>query len=147
MDKLKGNKMMKGSLVLLLLLCLAAYAHCYGGRGYDPLGNALKAHKSKTFSNLIVQDQSLTEYNYKPVYVAPQDGQKELDSISMLPGQPSVNFSQYSGYVTIDPTAGRALFYYFTEAEDSSDKPLVFWLNGGKNIQSYISFRVLSSMT
>ncbi|KAL2460222.1 Serine carboxypeptidase 24 [Abeliophyllum distichum] len=53
-----------------------------------------------------------------------------------MPGQPKVNFSQYSGYVTVDPTAGRALFYYFTESEDPSSKPLVLWLNGGPGCSS-----------
>ena len=34
-----------------------------------------------------------------------------------LPGQPKgIKFKQYSGYVTVDAKAGRALFYYFTEA-------------------------------
>ncbi|KAL8520664.1 hypothetical protein ACS0TY_011272 [Phlomoides rotata] len=41
--------------------------------------------------------------------------------IVQLSGQPSVNFSQYSEYVIIDPTVGRALFYYFTEAEREVD--------------------------
>jgi len=69
-----------------------------------------------------------------PAYVAPQEGQKEADRIVALPGQPyGVNFDQYSGYVTVDPKAGRALFYYFVESPyNPSTKPLVLWLNGGK---------------
>ncbi|KAJ0084277.1 hypothetical protein Patl1_30129 [Pistacia atlantica] len=40
----------------------------------------------------------------------------ELDKIIALLGQPNgINFNQYSGYVTVDPQAGRALFYYFVE--------------------------------
>jgi len=68
-----------------------------------------------------------------PVYIGPQDGLKDGDVIESLPGQPEgVDFAQYSGYVTVDPTAGRALFYYFTESpQNSSTKPLVLWLNGG----------------
>lgn len=55
------------------------------------------------------------------------------DRIDQLPGQPSnVNFDQYSGYVTVDKKAGRALFYWFIEAtEDAESKPLLLWLNGG----------------
>ena len=58
---------------------------------------------------------------------------KEADKIDALPGQPSgVNFEQYAGYVTVDPVAGRALFYYFVQSpQNSSTKPLVLWLNGG----------------
>ncbi|KAL8541346.1 hypothetical protein ACS0TY_002556 [Phlomoides rotata] len=121
---------MKASFLLLCLFCLAAYAECYGSRGYDPLGRLLKTRKSRKLTNHNT-DGVLTD-QYTPVYVAPQDDLKEADMILELPGQPSVNFSQYSGYVTVDPTVGRALFYYFTEAEDSSSKPLVLWLNGGK---------------
>ncbi|KAK6159366.1 hypothetical protein DH2020_006680 [Rehmannia glutinosa] len=117
------------------LLCLVAYTECYGGRGYDPLGELLKTRKSrKSFDNHLAEDDVSNEYS--PVYVAPQDGLKESDKILRLPGQPSVNFSQYSGYVTVDPKAGRALFYYFAEAEDYSSKPLVLWLNGGPGCSS-----------
>lgn len=75
---------------------------------------------------------------FSPVYLGPQDGLVEEDKIEMLPGQPSgVNFSQYAGYVTVEPKAGRALFYYFVESsQDPATKPLVLWLNGG-NVMKY----------
>nr|GMD95676.1 serine carboxypeptidase-like 45 [Ipomoea batatas] len=53
--------------------------------------------------------------------------------IDSLPGQPSgVNFNQYSGYIVTDKSRGRALFYYFAEAqtEDRFSKPLTLWLGG-----------------
>lgn len=54
------------------------------------------------------------------------------DTISLLPGQPQVNFHHFSGYVSVHQNQDRALFYYFVEAEtDPSSKPLVLWLNGG----------------
>ncbi|KAJ4724616.1 Carboxypeptidase [Melia azedarach] len=70
----------------------------------------------------------------------PQDyGSMELDKIIALPGQPNgANFQQYAGYVTVDPQAGRALFYYFVESpENSSTNPLVLWLNGGPGCSSF----------
>ena len=69
---------------------------------------------------------------YSPVYMGPQDGLKAADKILGLPGQPNgMKFDQYSGYVTVDPKAGRALFYYFAESQNPSTTPLVLWLNGG----------------
>ena len=62
----------------------------------------------------------------------PQQGSKEADKIEELPGQPQIDFDHYSGYITVDAHAGRALFYYFAESpHNSSIKPLVLWLNGG----------------
>ncbi|KAJ7949231.1 Carboxypeptidase [Quillaja saponaria] len=67
----------------------------------------------------------------------PQDGLKEEDRIVSLPGQPQVKFSQYGGFVTLNETAGRALYYYFVEAQHSKDYlPLLLWLNGGPGCSS-----------
>ena len=43
--------------------------------------------------------------------VATGTADQESDRIRELPGQPpNVEFSQYSGYVTVNPARGRALF-------------------------------------
>lgn len=55
-------------------------------------------------------------------------------TITRLPGQPHVEFQQFSGYVTVgdEKKNQKALFFYFVEAEkDAAAKPLVLWLNGG----------------
>ena len=55
------------------------------------------------------------------------------DLVTNLPGQPPVDFQHYAGYVTVNETNGRALFYWFYEAMTKpQDNPLVLWLNGGK---------------
>ncbi|KAL0384184.1 UNVERIFIED_CONTAM: Serine carboxypeptidase II-3 [Sesamum radiatum] len=125
--------MKRAIIVFLSVLCLLASVQCYGGKKRDPLGELIKGQRTKRSASFRAQDAS-TEYS--PVYIAPQNGLKEADEITDLPGQPQVSFSQYSGYVTVDPVAGRALFYWFTESEDSPNKPLVLWLNGGPGCSS-----------
>ena len=72
-------------------------------------------------------------------FVGVESSFSQFDRITQLPGHPPVWFQQYSGYVTVDEKKQKALFYYFAEAElDCASKPLVLWLNGGKEIPASI---------
>nr|XP_043625998.1 uncharacterized protein LOC122597474 [Erigeron canadensis] len=100
---------------------------------YDPLSKFLEVQSYKMMSanqDLIVDDF--------PVLIGSQPGLKKADKISSLPGQPKTSkFNHYSGYVTVDPYHGRALFYYLAESiHTPSKKPLVLWLNGGPGCSS-----------
>ncbi|CAN1190514.1 Serine carboxypeptidase-like 40 [Linum perenne] len=61
---------------------------------------------------------------------------KDGDLIVRLPGQPPVSFTQYGGYVNVDPLTDRNMYYYFAEAQhpNKEELPLVLWLNGVANL-------------
>lgn len=120
-------------LLFLFSIFLNHCSFCYGNQGENLL-RLLKSRKShnppvsKSWIDIGLQVYSPT------ANVMPEDGLMEADKILKLPGQPSnVDFDQYSGYVTVDKHVGKSLFYYFVESpETPSTKPLLLWLNGGK---------------
>ncbi|WZZ57146.1 hypothetical protein YC2023_057253 [Brassica napus] len=63
----------------------------------------------------------------------------ERDLVTDLPGQPDVSFRHYAGYVPVDESNGRAMFYWFFEAMDlPKEKPLVLWLNGARDAFNFL---------
>ncbi|XP_007052442.2 PREDICTED: serine carboxypeptidase-like 40 [Theobroma cacao] len=129
--------MEKNSFILvaffLMLSCMVAPSH--GKKQTQALGDLYRT-KMKGSSGIVT---SLFEpiQSISKASVHPQEGMKEKDRIEKLPGQPDVQFSQYGGYVTVDKSAGRALYYYFAEAQHSKESlPLLLWLNGGPGCSS-----------
>ncbi|PIA46394.1 hypothetical protein AQUCO_01500136v1, partial [Aquilegia coerulea] len=116
---------------LLFSCCLLAYPLTNHANQITYLDKLMKFRKSTNPPNSDAWPHLDISSEYSPVYISPQDGLMEADKIDAMPGQPQgVNFDQYSGYVTVDPTAGRALFYYLAESpENSSTNPLVLQLN------------------
>eukprot|EP01103_Thecamoeba_quadrilineata_P009174 TRINITY_DN18891_c0_g1_i1.p1 TRINITY_DN18891_c0_g1~~TRINITY_DN18891_c0_g1_i1.p1 ORF type:complete len:487 (+),score=66.30 TRINITY_DN18891_c0_g1_i1:3-1463(+) len=62
----------------------------------------------------------------------------EAQQITSLPGyNDSTPISQYSGYITVNQTHGRALFYWLIESlNDPDNAPLVVWFQGGPGCSS-----------
>lgn len=141
------NKLeMKLSSFLLISICQLAFLRSCNANQIDNLNELIKSRKSGSSSH--DADQSSWENDdfaddpFFPVYVGSQAGLMGADEIAALPGQPgegAVAFKQYAGYVSVEPKAGRELFYYFVESpHNSSTKPLLLWLNGGKNLIRYL---------
>eukprot|EP01018_Ginkgo_biloba_P005861 Gb_10864 [translate_table: standard] len=125
--------------VFLLVLLAIPSTHQLDQRG--ALKKLLKAKRSHNINmNTKWSSRSYTVSSSRAVESVKDQKQSDIiDLIKALPGQPSnVKFKQYGGYVTVDSSSGRALFYYFSEAiEDPSTKPLLLWLNGGPGCSSF----------
>ncbi|KAL4271578.1 hypothetical protein GQ457_13G020080 [Hibiscus cannabinus] len=135
---------MKVTIKLLLLLLSSHFSSflisCKGNQ-IDNLNRLIESRKSSSppHPELWAELGDQEDGHNSQVYVGSHKGLMQGDKINTLPGQPEgVDFDQYAGYVTVDPIAHRALFYYFVESpENSSGKPLVLWLNGGPGCSSF----------
>ncbi|KAI4323459.1 hypothetical protein L6164_023062 [Bauhinia variegata] len=123
----------KHSFWVFLFILILSLAKSHGSRQAQTLRFW---HKPAMFEGVDSSDLFKAEELAEDEFEAyPQESLKEKDRIERLPGQPEVKFSQYGGYVTVDKFAGRALYYYFVEAQRSKDSlPLLLWFNGGTYI-------------
>ncbi|KAF3446693.1 hypothetical protein FNV43_RR11873 [Rhamnella rubrinervis] len=135
--------MMQLSVLVRWLLLLCCHCSCINAHQINSLNKLINSRRSQNPPDPrpwvgLDEKIKMMMHDHHGVYTANQYGLKEADKIDGLPGQPrEVDFDQYSGYVTVDPKGGKALFYYFVESpQNSSAKPLVLWLNGGPGCSS-----------
>ncbi|XP_071933374.1 serine carboxypeptidase-like 40 isoform X1 [Coffea arabica] len=125
----------KTQILLLSALLLSSLVLKTPGKSCSEADYQFFKAKSKPVSNIDISHFTAFKKPPEPI----QEGLKEKDIIHKLPGQPPVSFKQYGGYITINATVGRALYYYFTEAQDTmvaKDLPLLLWLAGGPGCSS-----------
>ena len=86
---------------------------------------------------LVFASQSLRCYSASAGY-----SEQERDRVAFLPGQPkSPQVSHFSGHITVNEKNGRALFYWFFQAQEQpARKPLLLWLNGGSCLITSFTF-------
>ncbi|KAL5677676.1 hypothetical protein ACJX0J_013807, partial [Zea mays] len=134
------------SVLLLIIICAAAALRADASQA-DRLREFIRSRRNSpsddkgsfkvtNLAQRVATSSLLSTSSYSD---SEQSAMKAADKITSLPGQPDgVDFDQYAGYVTVDETNGRALFYYFVEApQDASTKPLLLWLNGGPGCSSF----------
>jgi hypothetical protein len=57
----------------------------------------------------------------------------------LIPGYNGPPMSQFAGYITVDETNGRNLFYWLIESQSNPDTaPLVVWFQGGPGCSGLI---------
>lgn len=127
---------------ILLILMLHSLNLNYGATTIDQAGllTAFRRTKMESPGKYSIDEKWLNNVSFE-VEEETTTRNMEDDLIKKgLPGQPfPVKFKQYAGYISVDKSTGRSLFYYFTEAfNDPSSKPLILWLNGGKFFESYL---------
>ena len=51
------------------------------------------------------------------------------------------SFNQYSGYITVNETLGKKLYYWFVESQDNPAKdPVLLWMQGGPGCSGLLGF-------
>ncbi|XP_047337841.1 serine carboxypeptidase 1-like [Impatiens glandulifera] len=134
-------------LSILTVIFLLTLSHALGYLFDDQIARLMtmkiaKIFTNRTNSNQTEWDPTIWDNEELEEHISHNVGEKEDDRIIYnnlgLPGQPkTVSFKQYAGYVKVDKSKGRHMFYYFAEAVHSpSQKPLVLWLNGGPGCSS-----------
>ena len=59
--------------------------------------------------------------------------------VTSLPGYTGPQLTQYTGYITVNETQGKNIFYWFIESQNNpSTDPLVVWFQGGPGCSGLI---------
>ncbi|XP_048430042.1 serine carboxypeptidase-like 20 isoform X2 [Pyrus x bretschneideri] len=79
---------------------------------------------------------------YTFLSILPTQSAPQSALVTQIPGfSGTLPSKHYAGYVTVDQSHGRNLFYYFVESEGKpAEDPVVLWLNGGPGCSSLDGF-------
>jgi hypothetical protein len=120
----------------------AAKGEEIGALAMEEMAVMLSSSSSSSCLLIAITTLALCLLLLSPAAVQQAHGAPEHALITSIPGFVAPFPSKhYAGYVTVNASHGRSLYYYFVESESNpATDPVVLWLNGGPGCSSFDGF-------